>query len=224
MATPLLEAKSLTKNFGKHSQFHVIKNIDLTINKGEFIAITGKSGSGKSTLLHLLSSLDTPSDGSVIYDGCDISRLSDNERSSFRNKTIGFVFQSYNLQPFLSVYDNIAMPAVFLGKNNKDIKQKITSLLEILDLRGKEKNYPSELSGGQCQRVAIARALINDPTIIFADEPTGNLDSTNTTQIIQLLKKINNDLNVTIILVTHEEDVAKQASRRIVVQDGEITK
>ena len=223
MAIPLIKAESLTKNFGKNGQYHVIKNVNLTINKGDFVVITGKSGSGKSSLLHLLSGLETPSSGSIYYLEKDISKLSDNERSSFRNKTIGFIFQSYNLQPFLTVHDNISVPAIFQGKKTNEINKDISKLLHALDLSGKESFYPSELSGGQCQRVAIARALVNNPSVIFADEPTGNLDTANTKQIIDLLKQINKDLGVTIILVTHEEGIAKLATKHLIVHDGEIT-
>ncbi len=222
MVRSLIEAKSLYKNYGKHSQYPIIKDIDLSINVGDFIVITGKSGSGKSTLLHLLSGLETPSSGTVLYDGIDISKMTDSRKAAFRNKEMGFIFQSYNLQPFLTVHDNIIIPALFYGKCKKETEKRIKRLLEILDLSEKSNHYPSELSGGQCQRVAIARALINNPRIIFADEPTGNLDSINTAHIIKLLRIINQTFGTTIILVTHENEIAKVATRHIAISDGEI--
>ena len=222
MEEPIIEAIALTKNFGQKNQYSVLKNISLKIYKGEFIAITGASGSGKSTLLNILSGLDSPSSGEIRYNGKTISSFSDNTLSNFRNQTIGFVFQSYNLQPFLSVYDNIAIPAYLKNLKRAQIEPKVDSLLKIMGLEDKRDHQISELSGGQCQRVAIARALINDPSVIFADEPTGNLDSKSTENIISLLKHINRNLKITVILVTHEESIAKISDRHIIIKDGEL--
>lgn len=222
MEEPIIEAIALTKNFGQKNQYSVLKNISLKIYKGEFIAITGASGSGKSTLLNILSGLDSPSSGEIRYNGKTISSFSDNTLSNFRNQTIGFVFQSYNLQPFLSVYDNIAIPAYIKNLKRAQIEPKVDSLLKIMGLEDKRDHQISELSGGQCQRVAIARALINDPSVIFADEPTGNLDSQNTENIISILRHINQNFHITIILVTHEASIANLADRLLTIKDGEL--
>lgn len=222
MEEPIIEAIALTKNFGQKNQYSVLKNISLKIYKGEFIAITGASGSGKSTLLNILSGLDSPSSGEIRYNGKTISSFSDNTLSNFRNQTIGFVFQSYNLQPFLSVYDNIAIPAYLKNLKRAQIEPKVDSLLKIMGLEDKRDHQISELSGGQCQRVAIARALINDPSVIFADEPTGNLDSQNTENIISILRHINQNFHITIILVTHEASIANLADRLLTIKDGEL--
>ena len=221
MEEPIIEAIALTKNFGQKNQYSVLKNISLKIYKGEFIAITGASGSGKSTLLNILSGLDSPSSGEIRYNGKTISSFSDNTLSNFRNQTIGFVFQSYNLQPFLSVYDNIAIPAYLKNLKRAQIEPKVDSLLKIMGLEDKRDHQISELSGGQCQRVAIARALINDPSVIFADEPTGNLDSQNT-ENITILRHINQNFHITIILVTHEASIANLADRLLTIKDGEL--
>ena len=222
MEEPIIEAIALTKNFGQKNQYSVLKNISLKIYKGEFITITGASGSGKSTLLNILSGLDSPSSGEIRYNGKTISSFSDNTLSNFRNQTIGFVFQSYNLQPFLSVYDNIAIPAYLKNLKRAQIEPKVDSLLKIMGLEDKRDHQISELSGGQCQRVAIARALINDPSVIFADEPTGNLDSQNTENIISILRHINQNFHITIILVTHEASIANLADRLLTIKDGEL--
>ena len=222
MEEPIIEAIALTKNFGQKNQYSVLKNISLKIYKGEFIAITGASGSGKSTLLNILSGLDSPSSGEIRYNGKTISSFSDNTLSNFRNQTIGFVFQSYNLQPFLSVYDNIAIPDYLKNLKRAQIEPKVDSLLKIMGLEDKRDHQISELSGGQCQRVAIARALINDPSVIFADEPTGNLDSQNTENIISILRHINQNFHITIILVTHEASIANLADRLLTIKDGEL--
>lgn len=222
MEEPIIEAIALTKNFGQKNQYSVLKNINLKIYKGEFIAITGASGSGKSTLLNILSGLDSPSSGEIRYNGKTISSFSDNALSNFRNQTIGFIFQSYNLQPFLSVYDNIAIPAYLKNSKRAQIESKVDSLLKIMGLEDKRDHQISELSGGQCQRVAIARALINDPSVIFADEPTGNLDSQNTENIISILRHINQNFHITIILVTHEASIANLADRLLTIKDGEL--
>ena len=222
MEEPIIEAIALTKNFGQKNQYSVLKNISLKIYKGEFIAITGASGSGKSTLLNILSGLDSPSSGEIRYHSKTISSFSDNALSNFRNQTIGFIFQSYNLQPFLSVYDNIAIPAYLKNLKRAQIEPKVDSLLKIMGLEDKRDHQISELSGGQCQRVAIARALINDPSVIFADEPTGNLDSQNTENIISILRHINQNFHITIILVTHEASIANLADRLLTIKDGEL--
>jgi len=200
----------------------VLKNISLKIYRGEFVSIMGPSGSGKSTLLYILSGLDNPTGGNVLMNGRDIAGLDDHKKSIMRRRTIGFVFQFYNLIPNLNVEENILLPVLLDGKNMKDYKRQLNDILEIVGLADRRKHTPRELSGGQQQRVAIARALINSPDILFADEPTGNLDSTTGTEIMELLQEINRENNKTIIMVTHSGESAWYSSRTIHVKDGEI--
>jgi ABC-type lipoprotein export system ATPase subunit len=201
---------------------HALRGITFSIKKGEFIAITGASGSGKSTLLQIIGCLDTPSSGSLRIEGREISKLSDSALSELRQRAIGFIFQSFYLQPFLTLKDNLAVPAMFTHESKKTINTKVEKLLERVGLSERADHYPKELSGGQIQRAAIARALINNPRIILADEPTGNLDSTNSQSIIELFKTIRYSLGTTIIVVTHDLDIARQADRIIELKDGEI--
>jgi len=200
----------------------VLKNISLKIYRGEFVSIMGPSGSGKSTLLYILSGLDNPTGGNVLMNGRDIAGLDDHKKSIMRRRTIGFVFQFYNLIPNLNVEENILLPVLLDGKNMKDYKRQLNDILEIVGLADRRKHTPRELSGGQQQRVAIARALINSPDILFADEPTGNLDSTTGTEIMELLQEINRENNKTIVMVTHSGESAWYSSRTIHVKDGEI--
>lgn len=199
-----------------------LNGVNLTIFKGEFVALTGPSGSGKSTLLQAIGCLDKPTSGKLVVDGKDITQLGDNALSNLRQSTIGFIFQSFYLQPFLNLADNIAVPAMFTSTKKRLIEEKVTSLLNEVGLSERARHFPKELSGGQIQRAAIARALINNPKIILADEPTGNLDSENGRAIIELFQKIRLELGTTIIVVTHDETIARQADRIITLRDGAV--
>ena len=200
----------------------VIKNINLEIYKGEFVSIMGPSGSGKSTLLYLMGGLEKPTEGEVLVGNKGIHKMKDDEESKMRRETIGFVFQFYNLVPHLSVEDNILLPVILNGGKKKDYKDRLAYLLNVVGLTEKRKSYPTRLSGGQQQRVAIARALINDPEIIMADEPIGNLDSKTGNEIMELFKRINKEEGKTIIQVTHSKESAEYGSRVINVKDGKL--
>lgn len=200
----------------------VLKDISLQVMQGEFVSIMGPSGSGKSTLLYILGGLDTPTSGHVLLNGTDISRFGDEKMSRIRRQKIGFVFQFYNLIPNLNVEENIMLPLLLDGKKMGGYKKQLDRILEIVGLSDRRKHKPRELSGGQQQRVAIARALIGNPEILFADEPTGNLDSKTGAEIMNLLREINQNSGQTIIMVTHSPDAAKSSSRMIIVQDGMI--
>ena len=198
----------------------VLRDISLKIARGEFVSIMGPSGSGKSTLLYILSGLDMPTRGSVLLNGRDISGLDDAKKSILRRRNIGFVFQFYNLIPNLNVEENIMLPVLLDGKDMKGYKRKLDDILNVVGLSERRRHTPRELSGGQQQRVAIARALINDPDIIFADEPTGNLDSKSGAEILALLREINREQGKTVLMVTHSEDAAQYGNRMIYVRDG----
>ncbi len=200
----------------------VLKDINLSIEKGEFITIMGPSGSGKSTLLYLLGGLDKPTTGKIIINGQDIATLSDVEQSVMRRREVGFVFQFYNLVPNLTVEDNIMLPLLLDGKQIKDYIDRLDEILEIVELSDRKKHTPRELSGGQQQRVAIARALINEPEIILADEPTGNLDSKTAEEVMKLLQRINQEQRKTIVQVSHSLETAKYGNRIINVKDGRV--
>jgi len=199
-----------------------LNNISLNISKGEFMALTGPSGSGKSTLLQLIGCLDKPTSGSIIVNGQEITTLRDEALSDLRQSTIGFIFQSFYLQPFLTVADNIAVPAMFTNSKRQFIEEKVITLLQQIGLSERAKHLPKELSGGQIQRAAIARALINNPKIILADEPTGNLDSKNSQIIIDLFKTIRSEFGTTIVIVTHDQNIANQTDRIVTLEDGVI--
>jgi putative ABC transport system ATP-binding protein len=198
---------------------HALNSVSIEIHKGEFVALMGPSGSGKSTLMNILGCLDTPSKGTYILNGTDVSNLSDNQLAEIRNKEIGFVFQTFNLLPRSTSLDNVALPLVYAGLKKDEREEKATKALENVGLGNRMMHKPNELSGGQRQRVAVARALVNNPSIILADEPTGNLDSKTSIEIMGLLEEIHAKGN-TIILVTHEEDIAKHAHRIIRMRDG----
>lgn len=216
-----VEAKNIIKEFKiGNATTRVLKDISLQVMKGEFVSIMGQSGSGKSTLLYILGGLDTPTNGKVYINGTDISHFDDDNMSMIRRRNIGFVFQFYNLIPNLNVEENIMLPLLLDGKNLKDYKNQLDEILDVVGLCDRRKHTPRELSGGQQQRVAIARALIGKPEILFADEPTGNLDSNTGTEIINLLSKINKESGQTIIMVTHSLEAAKSSSRTITVLDG----
>lgn len=218
-----VEGRHIIKNFRiGNTPTKVLKDISLQVMQGEFVSIMGPSGSGKSTLLYILGGLDTPTSGHVLLNGTDISRFGDEKMSRIRRQKIGFVFQFYNLIPNLNVEENIMLPLLLDGKKMGGYKKQLDRILEIVGLSNRRKHKPRELSGGQQQRVAIARALIGNPEILFADEPTGNLDSKTGAEIMNLLREINQNSGQTIIMVTHSPDAAKSSSRVITVQDGMI--
>jgi putative ABC transport system ATP-binding protein len=218
---PIVDIVNVSKRYsvGK-STIQALNSISIAINRGEFIAITGESGSGKSTLLQLIGCLDKPTEGQITIEGEDTSTLNDAQLSDLRKKTIGFVFQSFYLQPFLRVDDNIAVPAMFTNQKKKDIDAQVTSLLGQVGLSERKEHYPKELSGGQIQRAAIARSLINNPSLLLADEPTGNLDSQNSDKVISLFQKVRRQFGTTIIITTHNLDITRQADRVITLRDG----
>lgn len=220
----VIEAKNIVKEFKVGSiTTKILRNISLQVKKGEFVSIMGQSGSGKSTLLYILGGLDTPTSGKVYMNGTDISHFNDDKMSIIRRRNIGFVFQFYNLIPNLNVEENILLPLLLDGKKINDYKKQLNEILEIVGLSDRRKHTPRELSGGQQQRVAIARALIGKPEILFADEPTGNLDSKTGLEIMQLLSKINQESGQTIIMVTHSLEAAESSNRIITVLDGVIS-
>jgi len=202
---------------------HALDGVDLTIKKGEFVAIVGASGSGKSTLMHVIGLLDRPTEGEVFLQGKNIGTLNEDQLSQLRNKHIGFVFQSFNLLPKTSALDNVMLPLLYSGLEKSERRPRAIKTLEQVDLAERINHGPSELSGGQQQRVAVARALVNDPDIILADEPTGNLDTESGKEIMDLLTQINGKGN-TVVLVTHELDIAKGAKRIIEMRDGKVVK
>ncbi len=217
----LLKTNYLQKSYGTGETIvKALKSIDLVIEKGEFIAIIGPSGSGKSTLLHLLAGLDKPSAGHVYINGFDIYSMSEKELSRFRRRNIGFIFQFFNLIPILSVEENIKLPILMDG--NKVDDDYINELMDILDIKSRKTHLPGEISGGQQQRVSIARALASKPSIIFADEPTGNLDSKNSKEVLELLTMSIKKYNQTLVMITHDPKVASCADRIITIYDGEI--
>ena len=217
----LIEVKNLNKIYGSgEAEVKALKNINLNIEQGEFVAIVGQSGSGKSKLLHLIGGVDIPSSGEVIIDGKNIYKLKEKELSILRRRKLGFIFQFFNLIPVLTAQENIEMPVLL--DNEKIDKKYMNELLRILGLEERKNNYPSQLSGGQQQRVSIGRALANKPSIILADEPTGNLDSKNSKEVLELLKYCAKKYNQTLILITHDINIAKSADRVITIEDGEI--
>lgn len=213
----MIKANGITKSYGN---LQVLKGVSLQVKKGEIVSITGASGAGKSTLLHILSTLDRPNQGEVIIDKIDTAKLDDKKISEFRNKKIGFVFQFHHLLPEFTALENICIPAFIAGKSQKDAQKKALQLLELLKMTDRKDHKPGELSGGEQQRVAIARALVNDPAVIMADEPSGNLDSKNARQLHELFFNLRDILNQTILIVTHNEELAEMADRRIYMRDG----
>ncbi len=222
MSEPIIEIKNITRDFPLGSEIvKVLKGIDLNINKGEYVALMGPSGSGKSTLMNILGCLDTPTGGSYILNGKDVSRMADDELATIRNKEIGFVFQTFNLLPRTTALDNVALPMIYAGFKKAERNERATKVLTQVGLEDRMDHKPNQLSGGQRQRVAVARALVNHPSIILADEPTGNLDSKTSVEIMKLFNEIHTNGN-TVILVTHEEEIASYAHRVIRLRDGVI--
>ena len=219
----ILKVENLTKVYGKgETKVTALDNISFKVDKGEFVAIVGASGSGKSTLLHLIGGVDRPTSGTVYIDGKDIYKFNDDELAIFRRRQVGLIYQFYNLIPILNVEENITLP---LDLDNREInKRNLDELIRLLGLNDRRTHLQNELSGGQQQRTSIGRAMITSPAIILADEPTGNLDSKSSDEIVELLKKSNRDYKQTIIMITHNMDIAKEADRIIKIEDGKIVK
>lgn len=222
-AKPLIVVRDLSRIYknGKE-KIAAVNKVSFEVYPGEIVALTGTSGSGKSTLLHMIGGLDKPSSGQVLIDEVNIAKLSDRKLSNFRNRTVGFVFQFFYLQPFLTLAQNIAVPSMIFSMSAKDRRARTQELAEAVGLTERLKHLPRELSGGQMQRAAIARALFNRPKILIADEPTGNLDSTNASAILELFQKIRKEFGTTIIIVTHDEKIAAMADRKLTMHDGEL--
>ena len=217
----LIELKGLTKTYGQGAaEFEALRGIDLQIDQGEFLSIMGPSGSGKSTLMNLLGCLDQPTTGSYLYEGIAVEGLDAVQRSLLRRYAMGFIFQGFNLLARTSAIENVELPLLYRGIRRGERHELARNALHSVGLQGKEKNSPAELSGGQQQRVAIARAIVTNPSTLFADEPTGNLDSTTTLEIMELLTQLNAERGITVLMVTHEDEVAKYARRVIRVTDG----
>lgn len=216
----MLIAENIKKNYGA---LEVLKGINLTISKGEIISIVGASGAGKSTLLHILGTLDTPDSGTLTIGGQNTSNFNANEMAAFRNKELGFVFQFHNLLPEFTTLENICIPAYIAGTSEKEAKIQAEKLMELLGITARASHKPSELSGGEQQRASVARALINNPSIIFADEPSGNLDSENAKELHQLFFKLRKELNQTFVLVTHNKELADMADKKYEIKDGVIS-
>ncbi len=218
----IITVDNINKTYKNGSlELQVLKNISFKVDKGEFLAIMGSSGSGKSTMMNILGCLDNQYEGRYILDGIDISKSTENELSEIRNKKIGFIFQSFNLLPRLTALENVELPLVYSSIPKEERHKRANELLEMVGLKDRTHHRPNELSGGQRQRVAIARALVNNPSIILADEPTGNLDSKSEGEIIEILQKLNK-MGKTIVIVTHEPSIGEIAERKIVFKDGEI--
>lgn len=219
----ILRAEDLTKIYGTgENQVVALDHVSFSVNKGEFLAIIGPSGSGKSTLLHILGGVDTPTSGKVYMEGTDVYAQKEEQLAIFRRRQVSLIYQFYNLIPVLNVVENMTLPVRMDGRPVN--KEHLNELLEILSLKGRENHLPNQLSGGQQQRVSIGRALMNAPAVVLADEPTGNLDSKNSQEIVELLKYSNQKFNQTLIVITHDENIALQADRIIAIEDGKITR
>ena len=219
----ILKVENLTKVYGKgENEVRALNGVSFSVEKGDFVAIIGPSGSGKSTLLHTLGGVDRPTGGKVLVNGQDVYSRSDEQIAVFRRREVGLIYQFYNLIPVLNVEENMSLPVLLDGRNvNRD---RLRELIRELDLVGREKHLPNQLSGGQQQRVSIGRALMNSPSIVLADEPTGNLDSKNSHEIVELLKRMNREYNQTLIMITHDESIALQGRRIIAIEDGKIVR
>lgn len=218
---PMIQARDITKSYGN---LKVLKGISLEIKKGEIVSVTGASGAGKSTLLHILSTLDRADSGQVSLEGTDTGSLNDRKLAEFRNKKIGFVFQFHHLLPEFTALENICIPAFIARTSKKEAENRAMELLNFLNLSDRASHKPSELSGGEQQRIAVARALVNQPAVLMADEPSGNLDSANARQLHQLFFDLRDKLNQTILIVTHNEELAEMSDRRLIMKDGLIIK
>ena len=219
----ILQIEHLTKIYGEgENQVHALNDVSFSVPRGQFLAIIGPSGSGKSTLLHILCGVDRPTSGKVYMDGQDVYAQSEDNLAIFRRRQVGLIYQFYNLIPVLNVTENMTLPVLMDGR--KVDEARLSELLDTLGLRGREKHLPNQLSGGQQQRVSIGRALMNAPAVVLADEPTGNLDSTNSQEIVALLKLSNRKYNQTLIVITHDESIALQADRILAIEDGRITR
>ena len=219
----LMQIQHLSKVYGQgENQVRAVDDISFTVEKGEFLAIIGPSGSGKSTLLHILGGVDCPTSGKVFVDGQDVYAQNEDQLAIFRRRQVGLIYQFYNLIPVLNVVENMTLPVLMDGRQVN--QERLEELLDVLGLRGREKYLPSQLSGGQQQRVSIGRALMNAPAVVLADEPTGNLDSKNSQEIVELLKMSNKKYGQTLVIITHDENIALQAHRVIAIEDGRITR
>lgn len=229
MATPVPETRSVIQLDHIHKTYtmgdvevHALRGISLTIGEGEFVAIMGASGSGKSTMMNIIGCLDRPTRGTYILDGEDVSEMSKDERADIRCQKIGFVFQGFNLLSRTSALENVELPMLYLGVDAASRHQRAMEALAAVGLAGREQNHPNQLSGGQQQRVAVARSLVNRPALILADEPTGNLDSRTSVEVMEIFQRLNREMGITLVLVTHETDIAEYADRVIVFKDGKI--
>lgn len=219
----ILRIEHLSKVYGQgENQVRAVDDVSFSVEKGEFMAIIGPSGSGKSTLLHILGGVDRPTSGKVYVDGQDVYAQDEDHLAIFRRRQVGLIYQFYNLIPVLNVVENMTLPVLMDGRAVN--RQRLDELLDVLDLRGREKHLPNQLSGGQQQRVSIGRALMNAPAVVLADEPTGNLDSKNSQEIVELLKLSNRKYGQTLVIITHDENIALQAHRIIAIEDGRITR
>ena len=219
----ILRIEHLSKVYGQgENQVRAVDAVSFSVDKGEFLAIIGPSGSGKSTLLHILGGVDRPTSGKVYVDGQDVYAQDEDHLAIFRRRQVGLIYQFYNLIPVLNVVENMTLPVLMDGRAVN--RQRLDELLDVLDLRGREKHLPNQLSGGQQQRVSIGRALMNAPAVVLADEPTGNLDSKNSQEIVELLKLSNRKYGQTLVIITHDENIALQAHRIIAIEDGRITR
>ena len=217
----ILKVENLTKTYGSGENLvHAVDDVSFSVEKGEFVAIVGASGSGKSTLLHLICGVDRPTSGKIFVDGNDISKMNDDKLAVFRRRQVGIVYQFYNLIPILTVEENITLPCDLDGRGVD--RERLEMILDSFGLRARRKHLPNQLSGGQQQRTSIARALINNPSLVLADEPTGNLDSKSSEEVMSMLKMCNQNYGQTVIMITHNLDIAKQADRIITISDGKI--
>jgi putative ABC transport system ATP-binding protein len=224
-ARPAIELDHIHKTYTMgETQVHALRGVSLTINEGEFVAIMGASGSGKSTTMNIIGCLDQPSRGTYTLDGKDVSHMSKDERADIRNRKIGFVFQGFNLLARTSALENVELPMLYAGVDTAERHERAMEALASVGLAGREQNHPNQLSGGQQQRVAVARALVNQPALILADEPTGNLDSRTSIEVMEIFQRLNRERGITLILVTHEADIAEYAERVVVFKDGRISK
>ncbi|HWQ52717.1 MAG TPA: ABC transporter ATP-binding protein [Bryobacteraceae bacterium] len=222
---PIIEIRHIHKTYASGgAQVHALRDVSLAIEPGEFIAIMGASGSGKSTLMNTLGCLDRPTRGEYLLDGMDVAQLSADQRADIRNRKIGFVFQGFNLLARTSAIENVELPLLYTGAPAEETVRRSRESLRLVGLAGREHHHPNQLSGGQQQRVAIARALVNHPTLLLADEPTGNLDTRTSIEIMNLFQELNRERGITIVLVTHETDIAEYAKRMVVMRDGRIVR